>query len=141
MLDDIGFRIVGKHEDGKGPIAGAGAAALSSSPAAAAAAAAAAAQGDGPVRPEASVSEMREVLLAELLDVPSLQIRVRLSAALSVPVLRPRQQMVPLDLQSYQEVAPGTGSHAEQALLVQSDVPELARGSPVLQTDRSGEVP
>jgi len=81
-------------------------------------------QGDGErdrfAQPEVSLSEMREVLLAELLDVPALQIWVWLTAALSVPVLRPRQQMVSLDLQSYQEDPPGAEGHAEQALLIHS---------------------
>lgn len=71
-------------------------------------------------QPEISLSEMREVLLTELLDVPALQIRVWLTAALSVPVLRSRQQMVSLNLQSYQEDPPGSEGHAEQALLIHS---------------------
>lgn len=71
-------------------------------------------------RPEISLPEMREVLLAVLLDVPALSIRVRLIAAFSVPVLRPREQVVPLDLQSYQEDPSGAESRAEQALLVHS---------------------
>lgn len=63
---------------------------------------------------------MREVLLAELLDVSALQIRVRFTAALSVPILWPCQQMVPLDLQPHQENPSGSEGHAEQALLVRS---------------------
>lgn len=63
---------------------------------ASATAAAAPTQDDGErddrfARSEVSLSEMREVLLAELLDVPTLQIRVRLAAALSVSLLWPRQ--------------------------------------------------
>lgn len=93
----------------------------------AATAAAALAQDDGKrdrgqrfTWPEVSLSEMREVLLAELLDVPALQIRVRFTSALSMPILWSRQQVVPFDLQSYQENPPGSEGHAEQALLVHS---------------------
>lgn len=118
---------MGKRDDAGGskPTADASSSSSSSSAAAttgagAATTIAAAAQdvGHGFARPEVPVSEVREVVLTELLAEPSLQIRVRLLAALSVPVLRPRQQVVPLDLQSYQEAAPGKGGQAEQALLV-----------------------
>lgn len=129
MPGDIGFRIMGKPDDAGRPIPGAGA--TTSPPSSSAAAAGAAGAGAATaiatatqdervrlVRPEVSVPQVREVLLAELLAEPPLQIRVRLLAALSVPVLRPRQQVVPLDLQSYQEAAPGKGGQTEQALLV-----------------------
>nr|XP_012225966.1 PREDICTED: zinc finger protein SNAI3-like [Linepithema humile] len=111
-------RIVGRRGDsGEGAIPD-GVATIAS---ASIAAAAGAAQSEGErdhFRPEVPVPEVRKVLLAELLDVSAFQIRVRLVAALSVPVLRPRQQVVPLDLQSYQEDPSGAGSDAEQALLV-----------------------
>lgn len=122
--NDIGFRIVGRRTGGRGRAISDGAATIA--PATTAATAAAPTQEDGEhdrfaeVWPEVSLPEMREVLLAELLDVPALQIRVRLTAALSVPVLWPRQQVVPLDLQSYQEDPSGTEGYAEQALLVHS---------------------
>jgi len=114
MRDDIGFRIVERHADG-------GEGAIPDDVATIASASVAAA--GGVAQSEAPVPEMRKVLLAELLDVPAFQIRVRLVAALSVPVLPSRQQVVPLDLQSYQEDPSGAGGHAEQALLVQPDAP------------------
>lgn len=121
---DIGFRIVGRRcvddDGGEGAIPDDVATIASASLAAAAAAGVAQSEGGRDnFRSEVPVPEVWKILLAELLDVQAFQIRVRLVTALSVPVLRSRQQVVPLDLQSYQEDPSGTGGHAEQALLVQ----------------------
>lgn len=119
MRNDIGFRIMERWIGGRSRAISDCSATIAS-----ATTATAPTQDDGERDrfswPEVSLPEMREVLLAELLDVPALQIRVRFTAALSVPVLWPRQQVVPLDLQSYQEDPPRTEGYAEQALLVYS---------------------